>query len=245
VSVPPTCTGSGAADFVSSRSAFGSGLFTVVAAEAELFVVSGSVSLAVTLAAFVTDAASVGLTTIVTVADPPEAIVPSLQMTVPEAWEQPLPCDETAEPKATAPGSVSVTATSVAALGPRFCTVSVNVSGLPTATGSGAAFIVSAVSATGSTVVVVVAELFPESGSAVALDAVAVFEIAPGVCGATTIVTVASAPGASVPRSHPTVPELWTQRAGEAETKVTLPGNGSVTVTPAAALGPALWTVSV
>src|SRR5437763_1974077 len=77
---------------------------------------------------------------------------------------------------------------------------------------------------------------------------VAVFVMVPGVGGAwTTIVTVALAPLLMVPRLPVTVlPAVVTVPwLGVAETNVTPAGNVSVRVTPVAALGPLLATVTM
>ncbi len=55
---------------------------------------------------------------------PPFAIVPRLQVTVPEDSEQ-VPCEGVAESNVTPLGSVSVSTTAVAPEGPAFATVSV------------------------------------------------------------------------------------------------------------------------
>jgi len=97
-----------------------------------------------------------------------------------------------------------------------------------------------------STVVDAVAELFPELGSAVEEDTDAVFASVPAALGRTTIVTVAVAAFASVPRAQVTVvvPEQlpWLELV---ETKLAPPGSMSVTLTPAAGFGPVLETVKV
>ena len=68
--------------------------------------------------------ARVGVTTIVTVAVPPEASVPRLQVTVPDASAQ-VPCVVEAETKFSVAGTTSVTVTPVASFGPKFLTSSV------------------------------------------------------------------------------------------------------------------------
>src|SRR5687767_11067190 len=73
---------------------------------------------------------------------------------------------------------------------------------------------------------------------------VAVLFSVPAAGAVTTIVIVADAPEASVPRLHVTVPADWVQAPwlAIAETKVTPAGSGSVTVTKLAVSGPALLT---
>ena len=70
---------------------------TVVCALALLLALDGSNGAAETLAELVIVPALWGVTTIDTVADPPFASVPTLQVTVPLACEQ-VPCDGVADP---------------------------------------------------------------------------------------------------------------------------------------------------
>jgi hypothetical protein len=94
------------------------------------------------------------------------------------------------------------------------------------------------------TVVEVVAELFAVTGSGVVEVTLAVFVSVPAAVGVTTMVMVAVAAFANVPRLQVTVvvPEHEPVDA-VAETKVTPAGNPSVTATPWAASGPLLVTV--
>jgi hypothetical protein len=103
---------------------------------AVLFAGKGSNSLRVTLAVLVMGPATVAVTTIVTVAPPPFAIPPRLQVTVPAACPHVPWLDET-EPNVTLPGRTSVNVTPVAGPGPRLVNVTVYVRVLPTATGFG------------------------------------------------------------------------------------------------------------
>jgi hypothetical protein len=90
----------------------------VVVADAVLFAVFGSGSLPLTDAVFVMDPAVAGAVALmVIVALAPEARLPTVQVTVPDACVQ-LPWLEVAEPKVTPAGRVSVTTTPVAGLGP-------------------------------------------------------------------------------------------------------------------------------
>ena len=114
--------------------------FTVVTTCVLLFAVLGSTVLALTDAEFVIAPATFGVTTMVTVALPPFAIVPRLQLTV--APPVHVPCDGVAEPNVMLEGSVSVTLTPHAAFGPALVTVSVYVRLLPTVTGLGLALFV-------------------------------------------------------------------------------------------------------
>src|SRR2546426_11706872 len=75
----PTITGSGESVLVIARSAEG---LIVVSSVAELLPRLGSNSLALTVAVLLTTPACVGVTTMVTVAEPPFATVPRLQLTV-------------------------------------------------------------------------------------------------------------------------------------------------------------------
>jgi len=77
------------------------------------------------------------VTTMLTGALPPLAMVPRLQVTVPEACVH-VPWLLETEPKVTLPGRTSVNATPVAWPGPRLVTVTVYVRVLPTKTGFGA-----------------------------------------------------------------------------------------------------------
>jgi hypothetical protein len=86
VRVLPATTGSGLSVLVTETSAEA---VTTVVALAVLFAVLGSDSAAVTLAVLVIVPLEVGaLTTIVTVANPPLAMVPRLHVTVPALWLQ-------------------------------------------------------------------------------------------------------------------------------------------------------------
>ncbi len=116
VSCWPERIGSGESEFVSTRSATGS---TVVVALAALFTRTGSAVAADTLAWFVIELPDVGVTVMVTLAFPPLATEPRLQVTVPLACEQ-LPWVGVAELNVTPPGRVSVTVTPVAPEGPAF-----------------------------------------------------------------------------------------------------------------------------
>src|SRR3954465_10803062 len=95
------------------------------------------------------------------------------------------------------------------------------------------------------------AELFDRFESEVWVTTPAVFVI-DGIAprgGLTTIVTVAVAPEANVPRSALTIPLAtvgWgVPGAVLAEMKITFDGSTSLKVTPTASLGPLLVTVAV
>jgi hypothetical protein len=120
---------------VIDRSADVTAGFTVVVAVALLFAVLGSEVVELTVAVFESGAAAVGVTTIVTVAEAPEASVPRLHVTV--AVPEQEPTDGVADTKVTPAGSVSLTLTAAAALGPALAAVSVYVRFVPTVTGSG------------------------------------------------------------------------------------------------------------
>jgi len=103
-------------------------------------------------------------------------------------------------------------------------------------------------SAEAVTVVLAVALLLPAFGSFSVAVTLAVLVSVPLETGAvTTMVTVALDPLAIDPRLQVTVPALWVQVpwVGVADTKITPAGNVSVRVTPVAALGPALLTLTV
>src|SRR3989338_4733053 len=118
--------------------------FTVVLAEALLLPDAGSGSPPAMLAVFVIVPVTVGVTTIVIVTDAAFARPPMLHVTVPLAWLH-VPVDapvHAALPNVTPAGSVSVTTTPVALLGPLFVAVTAYARELPTKTGSGeAAFV--------------------------------------------------------------------------------------------------------
>jgi len=103
-------------------------------------------------------------------------------------------------------------------------------------------------SAEAVTVVVALALLLPAFGSLSVAVTLALLVIVPLEAGAVTaMVTVADPALAIVPRLHVTVPALWVQVpwVGVADTKPTPAGKVSVRVTPVAALGPALLTLTV
>src|SRR5437879_1271437 len=112
----PALTGLGLPTLVIDKSA-GSVLVTVVDVLAILLPGLGSGSLAVTLAVLLSVPASVGVTTIVTVAVAAFARFRRVQVTVPLVCAQ-FPWVAVAEPNVTFGGSVSVTVTPVAAEGP-------------------------------------------------------------------------------------------------------------------------------
>ena len=103
---------------------------------------------------------------------------------------------------------------------------------------------VKARSADATTGVLTVAVLFVGTGSVSFAATLAVFVSVPAAVGLTTIVTVALAVFASVPRLQLTV-AVQVPWLGVAETNVTPVGTVSVKVTPVAGDGPLLVTVSV
>src|SRR4051794_3637372 len=107
-------------------------VLAVVEALALLFVVTGSLSVAVTLAVLIFVPALVAVAMMVMVALLPLEMPPSAQMTfgVPEQ----LPCDGVAETSEVPAGSGSATVTFVAATGPLFVTVIEYVMFWPTVT---------------------------------------------------------------------------------------------------------------
>ena len=102
-------------------------------------------------------------------------------------------------------------------------------------------------SAAASTVVSVAAELFAELLSVASEVTLTVLEFVPAVCGRTLRSMLASPPLASVPSAHVTVPLACEQLPCDAvaESKSAPAGSGSLTLTPVAAEGPALWTAMV
>jgi hypothetical protein len=108
----------------------------------------------------------------------------------------------------------------------------------------GATVSLKARSADAVTGVLRVAVLFPGTGSVSLAATLAVFVTVPAAVGVTTIVTVALAALARVPRLQLTaaVQVPW---LGVAETNVTPVGTASVKVTPVAGDGPLLVTVRV
>jgi hypothetical protein len=237
----PTNTGSGESVLLSDRSA--DKPLTVVVVVALLLPDTGSATLLVTLAVLLNVPPAVGVTTIVTVALAALARVPRLHVTV--AVPLQLPCDGVVDTQVTPPGSVSVTETPVAELGPLFVTVIVYVRFCPTRIGSGESVLVTERFAEGFTVVVVVQLLFPVFGSVTPLVTLAVLLSVPTAAadGVTTMVTVALAALANVPIAHVmVVVPLQLPCVDVADTNVTFAGNVSVTVTPVAELGPPFVT---
>ena len=122
---PPTVNGPDDATFASERSACGVGdALTVVVAVALLFAELGSEVDEVTVAVLPSGPAAVGVTTIVTVADPAGAIAVQVHVTVVVPLQLPPPVAD-ALTKVTLAGSVSPAETAIAASGPAFATVSV------------------------------------------------------------------------------------------------------------------------
>jgi hypothetical protein len=149
---------------------------TLVVALLELLAVFGSVVVEDTDAVFVIVVFfDGGVTTIVTVAVEPLPIVPRLQVTIRfVGWlKLQVPWVVVTVPNAVFLGSWSVTEALAAASGPPLCTVSVYVRVCPVCTGSGEPVLVSERSAPLTTVVVAVAVLFAEFGSAVTAATVA------------------------------------------------------------------------
>jgi hypothetical protein len=121
VSSSPASTGSGAADFVSARSAAAS---TVVSSLAELFAGARSVMSELTVAWLVIRPPSGERTPMSTPAPAPSATVPRSHVTVPPSSVQ-LPWVGFAASNVTPAGRVSVTVTPVASCGPVLSTLSV------------------------------------------------------------------------------------------------------------------------
>src|SRR5262249_8909478 len=133
----------------------------------------------------------------------PAATDPRLQVTVAAPEQVPTLVDD--DPKLTPAGSVSMTVTATAGLGPSLRTMRVYVTGVPASAGLGEPVFVIDRSADVPTIVDVEAVLLPLLGSAVVDDSEAVFEIVPAAVGATAIVIVAEPLLAIVPRLQETV----------------------------------------
>jgi hypothetical protein len=95
---------------------------TAVCTVDELLLMSGSSSIAVTLAVFDNVPGACGVTVMLIIALPPFPTDPRLQVTV--AVPLQVPCDGIAETKLTPPGRVSVTVTLVAGEWPLLATTS-------------------------------------------------------------------------------------------------------------------------
>jgi hypothetical protein len=102
-----------------------------------------------TVAVLLNDPAADGITTIVTVTEPPFATVPNEHTTVAVPLHE--PADDDADTNDTPTGSVSLTCTAAAASGPPLVTVNVYVRFDPATTGSGASPFTIAKSACGVT----------------------------------------------------------------------------------------------
>ena len=247
----PATTGSGASPFTIATSACGvAGTgFTVVVVVELLLADTGSSVEDDTVAVLLNEPAADGVTTIVTVTEPPFATVPNEHTTVAVPLHE--PADDDADTNDTPAGSVSLTCTAAAASGPPLLTVNVYVRFDPATTGSGASPFTIATSAcgvagTGFTVVVVVELLLADTGSSVEDDTVAVLLNEPAADGVTTIVTVTEPPFATVPNEHTTVAvPLHEPADDDADTNDTPAGSVSLTCTAAAASGPPLLTVNV
>ena len=246
LSSSPTPTGSGKSDLMTERSADAG--TTVVCTVEVLLAGIGSDSAEATDAVLVKVVGAPGvLTAISTFAFADLAILPRLQVTVPEACVH-VPCVGIAERKVTPAGSVSVSVTPVAVDGPKLWTSMSYVSWSFTATGFGEPDLETRRFAEGGTTVVTTVELLSlgsGSVSAEVTDAVLV-----SIAGAPGAVTTMSTPRDVVlgiePMLHVTVPDTCVQVpcVGVAETKVTPAGSVSVSVTPVAVDGPALNTLT-
>lgn len=211
----------------------------------ELFPGTGSVDVAATVAVFDSVPDVCGTTAIAIDGAAPTGNVAAVHVTVVvPVHDHPVPV---ADDNTTVAGSVSVTVTPEAALGPALVTSIVYVSVWPAVTGSGASVIAIARSFESVTVVVVVAELLPGTGSAVAVDTVAVFASVVACDGAVATIAIAgAAPLASEARVHVTVVvPLHAQPVPVADTKVMPAGRVSTTESEVAVLGPALLTLIV
>lgn len=246
----PAVTGSGESELVTETSACAVTL--VVAVAALLADVGSGVSLeTVPVLLIIVPSAMFERTVpmIVIVAEAPAAIdeIDTLRLLpVPPQTPPPVALQDT---KLNSTGRLSTIVNNEASLGPALLTVNVYVTLLPTSTGSGESVLLMDRSARLFTVVDVVAELFPVtgSGSGPATRAVLLI-VAPWAepeRTAATRVIVADDPAASdgkvIVRLLPEPPQ--TPLVETHETKVTSAGRLSMTVTGAASLGPELLMV--
>jgi hypothetical protein len=238
----------GDTDLLTVRSAPG---LTVVDAVEVRSAESGSAVGLDTTAVFAIDgtAEAVGFTVMVIVTLCPLVIVPRVHDTV--AVPLQVPSVVVVDTHVTVVGSVSVTITLAAELGPAFVTVSVYVRFCPASTEPAEAVLVIERSAEGLTVVDAVEVRSAESGSAVGLDTIAVFAIdgTAEAVGVTVMVIVTLCPLVIVPRVHDTVAvPLQVPADGGVtvvDTHVTVVGSVSVTPTLDAELGPLFVTTMV
>jgi hypothetical protein len=149
-------------------------------------------------------------------------------------------------------GTVSVTTAPTAFEGPELRTLSWYDTALPATTGSGVPILVRLRSAAEVRLPVALEELLPDTGSALVVVTDAVLIDVPEVAAALTLpvmVTVTTAPGASVPMSHVTVPPRMQPEpvmAVAVTAVAVIPvGIGSLSATPVAVDGPLLVTSTV
>jgi hypothetical protein len=194
-----------------------------------------------TVAVFEMLAPAFAFTTREIVGEAPLLTVPRLQVTVLVPEQDPT--EGVADTKVVPAGRTSVTLTLAALLGPALFTVMVYVMLEPAAAVAGPLLVIDR-SAFAVTFVLAVELLLPGVGSEVVADTVAVFERLATVFAVTTRAIVGDAPALTVPRLQVTVlvPE-HEPTEGVAETKVVPAGSVSLTVTPAALLGPEFVTV--
>ena len=206
----------------------------------------GSIADVVAAATLVLMPARSALATTVTVTSAPAAIVPRSQLAVSVAQVAPAPPSETSVMPA---GSVSVSETSRASDGPRFCTRTVKVAFCPCMTGEATVVFVTTRSACWATTTWASSLLLPATGSVVDVLTVALLVSVPvrsaPIRARTSTVRVAA--GTSVPKAHVITPALSSQSASP-ETKLTNArpaGSVSVSALARASEGPLLVTTSV
>src|ERR1700687_4780919 len=200
---------------------------------------SGCVS-ADLLAVFVSAEVLVSVATMVSVALPPLARAPMVQ--VPATYV--VPTLGAADTKVRPAGNTSVTTTPVAALGPLLVAVTVKTTLVPKSGGTFETVLVVAMSAD-CPVTVAEAELLPATGSTWSSALfVAVFVSGDVLLSVATMVSVALTPLASAPMVQ--TPATYDVPAlGVAGTRARPTGSTSVTTTPVALLGPLLVAVMV
>jgi hypothetical protein len=210
-----------------------------------LFSTFGSATPELAEAVVATGPGTSGSVTIVTVASSPLPSVPSAHITV--CVPSHVPWLASADTTRSRSGTGTTTTTSGAGSGPAFVTVTVYVMSSSVTT-PGLASSDAEMSACGgdSTATSTLAASSLASGSSVAEETEASFEIVPSVVVSTTIVTVACASAASAPSAHVIVSvprhSPW---LAVAETSTTPAGSASLTTTSSAASGPSFVTVRV
>lgn len=244
IRVPPAVTGSGESPFVIARSAEA---LIVVPCDALLLPGTGSLSLADTVAELLIEPPSDGaVTEMVITGAVPGARLERVHDTLPTPGVQvhPVPVAFTYP---TPDGSVSVTVTLCAVLGPLLVTVMVYDNAPPAVTGSAESVLVMERFDTPVTTVGSVELLSAGTGSPSLADTIAVLLMAPLSGGAVSVTVMTGA--VAMPRPalvHVSVPLTGAGHVHPVPLALTndaVAGRVSVTVTPVAEFGPLLATV--